>query len=1540
MKKKILSIVLTLCMVLSLMPAISVTASAVDTWDYPSSVPGTPFSSGSGTVGDPYEIDTPQELANLSFLIKSGNEAYSASTVYYKLTANIVLNDVIVDATSTTAKAWTPIGTFEGTFDGAGHTVSGIYINSSAQNIGLFGALFGTVKNVGVINSYIHGTYNNVGGVVGFVNKGTVSNCYNTGTVSSSSQYIGGVVGNANLSTITNCYNSGTINGVSGGSYVGGVVGTAADCTIRNCYNTGAVGGTGVRTGGVVGSNDGTSTSYNCYNTGLVSGDTKVGGVAGANIDNATMRNCYNTGTVIGGTEVGGVAGANFDDATMSNCYSTGSVIGGTEVGGVTGNNTSTVSNCYWLDSSATGGIGSGSGTNCDSFTGSGTTWALSSSAMGTTDLLTALNAWVTTEGSLGYLTWETGDGYPVFGAAYAPISCAVSASTNAVVANGVTATATFGSSPYVAGATATVTITLSGTAAAAGTHIVGLTSTKAGTITPPATVTRTVTAEETQSDTFSFTFAMPANAVDDLVVTHIFVTKNGNYIYANGNALILAAGSPTSTNTVIYIDTDRDGVIDSGEPIFSAGLTDGTNAGNDLSGCNIYGGTQFAALTGDTQITMLGGNVKRIVGGCESGGITGNTNIAISGGAVLEDIVGGSWSNDVNGNTNIAISGGTVYDVIGSGTNYEIIKGSTNIAITGGTVKGYVTGGFDNTGTGTKSITIKGGSVRGEVKNYSTNMRTNGTVPVYRTTLTLPIATETVISGLTLGGGALNYGLTDAKTTTGGMLTFYLPVGIATAAYNSDNYAADVAEADGNVFAVTIPETTPAATIDYVNEKLLWLTQSDTYTVNNAPKTANANGEWVIESGWLGTTINIVKKATDSTKADSAAQYLAVPSRPAAPSASALNPTTIGDTGGISDVNDTMEYGTDGTSWTSVTLSATSVSGLAAGTYHVRVKAGGSSFAGTNATVMITAFAGTQETTPNASIDFANEQLTGLTASALYTVNAAARTADGSGNLAIESGWLGTSISIVKKGNNTTTTDSVAQDLAVPTKATTPLAGAFTITQPSSIGGKGTIAGVTSAMEYSTNGGSAWNAGGSTISDITGGTTYLVRVKATGTVLASDNYSITITTFTSSDSGGTSPTPSKVVEVNGQKQDAGTSSTATSGGQTTTTIKVDDTKLDKLLEKSGEKPTVTLPSTGSDFVTGELNGQTVKNMEQKQATLEIKTGTVTYTLPASEINIDAVSLQLGLQVELKDIKVSVTIAEPSADTVKVALDTANKGNYQLVVKPVEFTITCTSGDNTVDVSRFNGYVERTVEIPDGIDPGRITTGIVLNSDGTVRHVPTRITIVAGKYYAVINSLTNSTYAVIYNPVEFADVSSHWAEDAINDMGSRLIVTGVGSSTYEPDRSITRAEFAAVVVSAMGIAQGSTESGFGDVTLSDWFNGYVDTATAYSLITGYDSTSFGPNDTITREQAMAIIARAMKITGLSVSLTDSEVSALLSTYIDGASVSSYAKESVAACLKSGIVTGTSVTTISPKAYVTRAEVAVMVQQLLHKSDLI
>lgn len=110
-----------------------------------------------------------------------------------------------------------------------------------------------------------------------------------------------------------------------------------------------------------------------------------------------------------------------------------------------------------------------------------------------------------------------------------------------------------------------------------------------------------------------------------------------------------------------------------------------------------------------------------------------------------------------------------------------------------------------------------------------------------------------------------------------------------------------------------------------------------------------------------------------------------------------------------------------------------------------------------------------------------------------------------------------------------------------------------------------------------------------------------------------------------------------------------------------------------------------------------------------------------------------------------------------------------------------------------------------------------LSTGIVVEPDGSIHHVPTEVAIIDGKYYAKINSLTNSVYTVIYNPDVFSDVKNHWAKDFINNMGSRLVVNGVGNNNYDPDRNITRAEFAAIMVKVLGLEPRSEKNGFSNV---------------------------------------------------------------------------------------------------------------------------
>lgn len=242
---------------------------AGEVWD---GTVATAFAGGSGTAKDPYQIANGAQLARFASMVNSGQTSING-----KLTADILLNDISNweswNETTDPANTWTPIGSewenFTGTLDGDGHSVSGIYINSTANYQGLVGVLGsgGTLQNLGVKASYIKGGYH-VGGVCGS-SWGTVSNCYNTGSVTGSDA-VGGVCG-TNDGTVTNCYNTGS---VTGSFYVGGVCGLNEFDTVTNCYNTGNVTGNN-QVGGVCGYNDATVT--NCY---YLTG-TAAGGING-----------------------------------------------------------------------------------------------------------------------------------------------------------------------------------------------------------------------------------------------------------------------------------------------------------------------------------------------------------------------------------------------------------------------------------------------------------------------------------------------------------------------------------------------------------------------------------------------------------------------------------------------------------------------------------------------------------------------------------------------------------------------------------------------------------------------------------------------------------------------------------------------------------------------------------------------------------------------------------------------------------------------------------------------------------------------------------------------------------------------------------------------------------------------------------------------------------------------------------------------------------------------------------------------------------
>ncbi len=483
-------------------------------------------------------------------------------------------------------------------------------------------------------------------------------------------------------------------------------------------------------------------------------------------------------------------------------------------------------------------------------------------------------------------------------------------------------------------------------------------------------------------------------------------------------------------------------------------------------------------------------------------------------------------------------------------------------------------------------------------------------------------------------------------------------------------------------------------------------------------------------------------------------------------------------------------------------------------------------------------------------------------------------------------------------------------------------------------------------------------------ITGLTNGTSYFFTVKAINEQGGSESSaaSNTVTPFASSSNnnninGPYSPPTQSIpsnpaatpanknvsILVNGKVENIGTQSMDVVNGQQVTTIKVDEAELQKRLETADNQAVITVPFTEqNEVVIAELNGRILQNMEAKQAIVEVRTNQAAYRLPVQHLDMESISEQFGTNMELQDIILRIEIEIPSNETIQAAEKAASAQGLQMVVHPWNFSVKAVYGGRTLEVTKFNAFIERSIAIPDNVDPNKITTGVVVDPDGAIRHVPTKVVNQEGTYFAKINSLSNSTYSIVWHPLEFADVENHWAKDAVNDMGSRMVINGTGNGMFQPDRDITRAEFASIVVRGLGLKQEnvSESKAFSDVLASDWFSGAVNTASAYQLINGFNDGSFRPNDKITREQAMEIISKAMRITGMQSTGSALNSDSALRPFADKEAVSDWAKSGVAVSVQAGIVSGRSVNELAPKSFITRAEVSMIVQRLLQKSNLI
>ncbi|OXS60929.1 hypothetical protein B1A99_05185 [Cohnella sp. CIP 111063] len=284
----------------------------------------------------------------------------------------------------------------------------------------------------------------------------------------------------------------------------------------------------------------------------------------------------------------------------------------------------------------------------------------------------------------------------------------------------------------------------------------------------------------------------------------------------------------------------------------------------------------------------------------------------------------------------------------------------------------------------------------------------------------------------------------------------------------------------------------------------------------------------------------------------------------------------------------------------------------------------------------------------------------------------------------------------------------------------------------------------------------------------------------------------------------------------------------------------------------------------------------------------------------------------------------TVAISRPSAaETARLNEELASQG-YAMLAEPMDFAL-------YMDGTEWSGadgvYTRRTLSLVTAVDSDRSTVAW-MDRDGRLRFVPS----VFEKGKAIFYSPHNSLYTAIRSDRTFTDAARHWARADIELLASKLVVGGTSPDKFEPDRTVTRAEFAAMLVRALGLAGKLGGDVYSDVRPeADWYGGAVGAASDAGLIEGYEDGTFRPNASVTREQAVVMLSRAIRFAGVQLPGADANA---LDRFSDQASTAGWAKDAAGQLLAAGIIEGVDGASFAPKQLATRAQSAVLLARTL------
>ncbi|MBB6734833.1 S-layer homology domain-containing protein [Cohnella zeiphila] len=295
-------------------------------------------------------------------------------------------------------------------------------------------------------------------------------------------------------------------------------------------------------------------------------------------------------------------------------------------------------------------------------------------------------------------------------------------------------------------------------------------------------------------------------------------------------------------------------------------------------------------------------------------------------------------------------------------------------------------------------------------------------------------------------------------------------------------------------------------------------------------------------------------------------------------------------------------------------------------------------------------------------------------------------------------------------------------------------------------------------------------------------------------------------------------------------------------------------------------------------------------------------------------------------KVDLADAKVSFSMKPISGSDAAAKME----GAPGTTVKPVgdvyemKLFITTKAG-KSIALTQFVKPISLTFKMNAGAD--KQLTGIYYVTDeGALTYIPAHRD--EGTLTAEVTHF--SEYGVFEVHKEFGDVgSSHWAHAAVQELAAKQMAQGVTSDRFEPNRQVTRAEFTAMLVRALGLSSDKSPT-FADVPSSAWYASAVSAAYENGLVQGVDSGSFEPAREISREEMAVIVMNASRLAQLNAAGSDPAV------FKDADQISGWAQEPVRSASALGLLKGTQEGKFVPKGDATRAEAAQLIVNLLHR----